>query len=1003
MTKKILLLVLSLPLLLMLCLFTTSETVSLAISIPVNGITINFENNERIIYLDMDKNETYKVDYEVTPSNAANKNVSFSTEEVAGERLAQLEFDESTKTIIPKSSGAAKVCLSTIDGGFKESFIVNVSSTSIEEIISSIENKEVYVGDEFIITNEFIPSNTNKLVTYVSSDESVVKYISGDTFQAVGKGNATIKVISNVDENVYDTVEVIVHNKDIMDLSYVSKTWNETADINISLNVENVKYNITYVVTINGKEIKNPNIDMKEIDTEKLIATYTFDKDFVGVVSIEFSIQTALGKKLSQKCLIERVNEINVDFDNYSETPYIYQGGISSLTFNLTPKDAKVKYNVYANNDNISVSMSSNAIIIDASNNSKPGVTTITLEVSVDGIENSTKTASIDIVIRPKTFMITQSAQTFGDEQLLTFGSTDVNGDKSTYDFSISYGKTDVSDSFLNNIHWKSSNEGVIVENGKLYINDSSITKDDEVIIYAVFEYGTFKLETAGFKIRCIGNGVNVYCYEDLLNATRKENPVPIIVHNDIVKDFGKYKNGEEMPIQDIYTTIKTTYDRTYYENLEKEGLLDGTLDDALAIKVLISFKSDVYGNGNTINAHNITHKIDATGALDKNALFKGPLNFVAVTETGASAVSVKGQDNICFALYEGASLNNIQLKGCTLDSGQSQTYDLTDLTYVGTVVEVLGDNVSVNFCRISNGRTIMRIFGDINDCNKIINVNINNSILSGAREFIIRMGSNKFVQGTKEDTSPYINPQDRLTFPVYTHYKDLLKQKENKKYDDAYITTYVTVKNCAFKDCGIFTFGLDSHFSGQLLANGKDYVKDMPSLSSLQELFKPWYDLAKTSYGAKLIFEGEVAIYDWKEIDNIDSSTLIDISLGGSFDSIFSRLVFDVKELVRIAAKKDQFSDIIYTDTDGKEYVHGGIAFFGGGKNYCCFEDKRSDSDFAEYTVSLADVDQSYLNLAAGNESFYFLLYNEKSSLTPIRQKEILSSPDAYDFVFKK
>ena len=85
MTKKILLLVLSLPLILMICLFTTSNTVSLAISVPVTGIDIVGDN---IVYLDMDKNETYEVEYTIYPTNAANKKISFSTEVIEGERLA---------------------------------------------------------------------------------------------------------------------------------------------------------------------------------------------------------------------------------------------------------------------------------------------------------------------------------------------------------------------------------------------------------------------------------------------------------------------------------------------------------------------------------------------------------------------------------------------------------------------------------------------------------------------------------------------------------------------------------------------------------------------------------------------------------------------------------------------------------------------------------------------------------------------------------------------------
>ena len=60
MAKKVLLLVLCLPIIIMICLFTTTDAVSLAIDIPVTGIDIVEDN---IVYLDLDEEESYKVDY----------------------------------------------------------------------------------------------------------------------------------------------------------------------------------------------------------------------------------------------------------------------------------------------------------------------------------------------------------------------------------------------------------------------------------------------------------------------------------------------------------------------------------------------------------------------------------------------------------------------------------------------------------------------------------------------------------------------------------------------------------------------------------------------------------------------------------------------------------------------------------------------------------------------------------------------------------------------------
>ena len=89
----------------------------------------------------------------------------------------------------------------------------------------------------------------------------------------------------------------------------------------------------------------------------------------------------------------------------------------------------------------------------------------------------------------------------------------------------------------------------------------------------------------------------------------------------------------------------------------------------------------------------------------------------------------------------------------------------------------------------------------------------------------------------------------------------------------------------------------------------------------------------------------------------------------------------------------------------NGKQYVHGGIAFFGGGKNYSVFEGKGySFHSLNGYEVKLSDVGKTELQLAAGDESFYFLLHDSTTAnFLPKRQEEILGSGKAYDCIYVK
>ena len=460
-----------------------------------------------------------------------------------------------------------------------------------------------------------------------------------------------------------------------------------------------------------------------------------------------------------------------------------------------------------------------------------------------------------------------------------------------------------------------------------------------------------------------------------------------MVLHNNIKDDFG-YINGQVM-----YTEINTTYDKTYYENV-------GMTDQA-KVKILIEFKNDIYGNGYIINAHNVTYRLikdkDGNKIQDEaNALFNGPLNFVSIVEDNGASISVKAQDNICFAVYEGVTIQNVELRGCDLESDEDGNQDLVDLNYIGTTVEVLGDDVTIAFSRLTNGRTVLRVFGDVEDNEKQIHLYITNSVLSGAREFIMRIGSNRFIDGTDADFSPNL-PGDQKgeynTKKEYHHFTD----EQKAAYDQKYINTYVTVRNSIFKDTGIFAVGMDSHFAGPMLHNGQSAAGIFgPNAARYVE---DWYDLAKTSYGAKLTFEGEVELYNWKNVEDVDSSTLIELKGATVFDS----MELNIQEMIGKASELKDYENIL-TPHNEKNYVHAGIAFFGGGNNYSIFDSTNDIVDkLGRYEVSLDTVGRAELKAAAGEEDFYFFIYDKNSTFTPEMQDRKLNDETAYDCIYKK
>ena len=975
MNKKLILLILCLPLVFMLCLFSISKTVSINFSIPVLKIEIH---GDSVIYLDMDKNEEYPIDYTVYPTNAKNKKVSFSTEKVGDSPLADLEYVEGK--IKALSCGKAKVYLTTIDGGFRDSFVVNVSSNKLQDIASQISRTSMYIGETAQITTILLPEDTAyKAVEYIIPEEylSIVSVDAKGVITGLAEGYAEIIIRSKSFPDIQDKVSINI-KKDLINFTKNDiVTWYKDEDIIIKVSNEDCEYSYKVYDSLANEldeSIINVSLDLSNKVNGEIYLNYSLvdlsyiDKD----IFIELTAEDGNGFVVTKTCNLVIVDQLRAEF-NDDEIIELRIGGDICVPFTIFPYDANIilaEDNECLTNDNISISVDSEYKVIDILAESV-GVTTINLKII--NAENTDEFIIISktVVVKPNSMDILtpSNVKVQGFENTYAFGKTDVNEQTSYLDLELSF-DGNVGENLYENIIWESSSQNVNIDsNGILHLTGT--TGKETVSIVAKFQYNNKTiLKSEPFVFDCIYDGVNIYSYLDLHKATNAVEPKPIILQTDIKEDFGE---GVE---DNYYKEIDTTYDNTYYKNTGNESLAK--------VKVLIEFKKDVYGNGYEINADNVARKKNLANA-QVNALFKGPLNFVAMSESGGF-ISVKAQDNICFAVYENVTITNITLKGCDLEQNPQNEYDLTDLEYTGTTVEVLGDNVNIQYSRICNGRTVLRVFGDIDDKTKVITLNISNCVLSCAREFIIRIGTNCFIDGTLSNPAPYLPNDNIKTFPSQKNY-DKMTSQEKEAYDQAFIKTFVNIKDSALKEAGIFAIGLDSHFSGELLAGQS---------SKWQELLVGWYDLAKTSYGAKITFQDDVRLYNWTKLNNIDSSTLISVPQNSSFADILS---FDINEMITKLSTQDKYKTIIKEDS-GVKYVHNGIAFFGGGKNYSVFE-SNTEQNFNEYEISFDDVEKSMLKSAAGNEKFYFLL---NDSMSYEKQKELLDSEEeAYNFIYKK
>lgn len=476
-----------------------------------------------------------------------------------------------------------------------------------------------------------------------------------------------------------------------------------------------------------------------------------------------------------------------------------------------------------------------------------------------------------------------------------------------------------------------------------------NITFDEHNKIY-LHEPGDFELTirskekrdvTTLYRLNVI-DGVNVYSYSDLIKCTNhSENGEVVVLQTNLESEQNLSRSNsalcayldEQGNKSFSYDEIESTYDTLFYTN---SGLVPPKL------KVGVHFKQNVYGNGFTINLHELCFPKEIQAGTKKpipglNDFFQGPLMFIS-----AVGLTVYGQDNIGF-LVNG---DNIKISNITLKNANNVS-DLTHLDYVGTTLEIMGDNVHIKDSIIANGRTVVRSFSNEN-------LLIEGSLLQYAREFILKVGSNSIVRATSVDN-------------LYPHPMD----KDGNTLSD----TSCVIKNSFFYTSGIFCIGIDTHFSGPLLYDGTAYVSGA-------------YDLAATSYASRVTLEGDIRFYDWKKISSLDSSTLI--------SGYNEKVSFDIGEMILSIA--DDFP--ILKNLNNEVYIHGGIAFFGGGLNLSeiSFLNNELSQELLYFNLDLNSLPLSaIIASAAGDKPFKFYVYPSTYKKIDINEKPMLEDLKVY------
>ncbi len=1016
MKKMIIALVLLIPLIFMFTVFSVVQVSSLQVNVPVNGIEI--KDKEPTMYVDMASyNNDKKFNVNVFPLNASNKKYSFV---VGDEKVATVTKDG---VLIAKSLGSTKITIVSNDGGFKDSVNVVVESSSVLDLrlgmydIADENHKNNLIetnGENYlsnvavgkysyeaspiplkeskveinVISGNVIVDKTTKTMAFLSKGESVIEFVVRD------KKTVTKRLTVNASPIKVDSPILI--NGEANHTFLIDKVTFTSKSIVYSPNGE--------PVIKDNPEIKSWKITPKEEGLYDLDITYndTGVDEFNVVVSADEKEQTFPAKK--------------IPFDFVVKTDLVKQTGNKvtavlgdEVTFYASsvtnPSDITYEWQAIGGNQTIE-NIRNGAIKVKAKTKQ---MFVLICKATYNGTKVLEKTVNVTVVGRA-------SSVAFNDDDgngllgLNAIGDTqfvDMKLARLDYYFDVSLKNIGGENPELKDFNITGSNNSIAettIEGGRLKLR---IKRTGEVTIKAEWKgnqnYGTNIC--AKYTFVAVKGGVEVYNYDQLKKATDSQKPVVLRRNINLgTKEDNKTPYSIEERKGRIYT-MPSTYNTDYVK----------ATGGSNAVKYAIEFKNNVYGNGYMINAEHIAKAEDSTG---KPLIFTGSLPLVGYYLNQNQLMKISGQDNISFLIRtDGVTLSNVTLAGCFDESlVEGDKVELNRLNNVGTVLEINADCKVLN-CRIKNGKTAVRVFGgnregqnffvpsldgnDIAEADRI-KVEINGSVISVAREFLIKTGSNRALRSCKINGDEP-NLLDAGGKPYKTNDYNL----NDEYFYNKYVMTDLTLKNSVLENSGLFALGMESNFSGPVL-NGDNLLD-----AGLEEFAKNW-KIGDTMFASAIRLEGDVRFYDWKSVNNMDSSQLVEVFAGGKFD----RFKLDIKKMIESVvdiahSKGDNSYDDIFTIENNEKFLSSAMVKYGGGKNYANIDLSKLDTrykDFTRYDVNIGILKETndkdlqdqgtYLPLAAGTQDFNFFLYSNSSEKSLYKQLDDHETGVAYSGV---
>ena len=302
-----------------------SASCNISVYTAVTGVKIAAET------VSIPKGEKRILTATIEPANAQNQELTWSSSNTDIVRI-----DAVTGQVTGRTVGTAKVTVTTADGGFSDSCIVEVIQLATG-VTMSFSSVSLDAGKTKTISATVTPSSaTHKTVTWSSSDEKIAKVNSKGTITAVAAGTATITATSK-DGAASATCRVTV-KQPATSITLKSTSGTDLTKKTMKIAVGSKK---TVVATIAPANVTNSEIVWSTSD--KKIATVTSGGVVKGVKAgtVKITAKSADGAVSTTIKIKIYTPEKSVTLNKTSMTLKV--GASSTITPTINPSDATYK------------------------------------------------------------------------------------------------------------------------------------------------------------------------------------------------------------------------------------------------------------------------------------------------------------------------------------------------------------------------------------------------------------------------------------------------------------------------------------------------------------------------------------------------------------------------------------------------------------------------------------------------------------------------------------